>query len=58
MNVNMDLAPFLRINPCGYAGLVMTQLSALGGETDVPRAAAAFGPRLVNWILAALTRPS
>ncbi|WP_414147246.1 lipoyl(octanoyl) transferase LipB [Erwinia sp. BNK-24-b] len=28
LNVNMDLAPFLRINPCGYAGLEMTQLSA------------------------------
>ncbi|NIF23009.1 lipoyl(octanoyl) transferase LipB [Candidatus Pantoea multigeneris] len=26
LNVNMDLAPFLRINPCGYAGLQMTQL--------------------------------
>ncbi|MGV3346338.1 lipoyl(octanoyl) transferase LipB [Enterobacteriaceae bacterium LUAb1] len=27
LNVNMDLSPFLRINPCGYAGLEMTQLS-------------------------------
>ena len=25
----MDLSPFLRINPCGYAGLTMTQMSAL-----------------------------
>jgi len=25
-NVDMDLAPFLRINPCGYKGLEMTQL--------------------------------
>jgi len=29
-NVNMELEPFQRINPCGYAGLQMTQLSALG----------------------------
>jgi lipoic acid synthetase len=29
-NVNMDLEPFQRINPCGYAGLEMTQLAALG----------------------------
>lgn len=29
LNVNMDLAPFLRINPCGYAGMEMTQLAAL-----------------------------
>lgn len=27
LNVDMDLAPFRRINPCGYAGLAMTQLS-------------------------------
>ncbi|SFN68480.1 lipoyl(octanoyl) transferase [Izhakiella capsodis] len=27
LNVNMDLSPFLRINPCGYAGLEMTQIS-------------------------------
>jgi len=28
-NVDMDLEPFQRINPCGYAGLRVTQLSAL-----------------------------
>lgn len=27
LNVHMDLAPFLRINPCGYNGLQMTQLA-------------------------------
>lgn len=27
LNIDMDLTPFLRINPCGYAGLEMTQLS-------------------------------
>ncbi len=27
LNVSMDLSPFQRINPCGYAGLEMTQLS-------------------------------
>ncbi len=27
INVAMDLAPFGRINPCGYAGLTMTQIS-------------------------------
>lgn len=34
-NVKMDLSPFLRINPCGYAGLQMTQLSALGGPDKI-----------------------
>lgn len=26
LNVDMDLSPFLRINPCGYAGMQMTQM--------------------------------
>ena len=37
LNVNMDLAPFARINPCGYAGLEMTQLAALGAPGEVRR---------------------
>lgn len=27
LNINMDLRPFQRINPCGFAGMQMTQLS-------------------------------
>ena len=27
-NIDMDLEPFQRINPCGYEGLVVTQLKA------------------------------
>ena len=34
LNVDMDLEPFQRINPCGYAGLQVTQLSALA-ETSL-----------------------
>lgn len=29
LNVDMDLEPFLRINPCGYAGMQMTQVKHL-----------------------------
>jgi lipoyl(octanoyl) transferase len=29
LNVAMDLSPFLRINPCGYQGLAMTQMASL-----------------------------
>jgi lipoyl(octanoyl) transferase len=29
LNIEMDLEPFQRINPCGFAGLQVTQLSAL-----------------------------
>ena len=31
LNIDMDLEPFRRINPCGYAGMEMTQMVA---ETD------------------------
>jgi lipoyl(octanoyl) transferase len=34
LNVAMDLTPFSAINPCGYEGLAVTQLSELCGEND------------------------
>ncbi|WP_410962514.1 lipoyl(octanoyl) transferase LipB, partial [Salmonella sp. SAL4358] len=44
LNINMDLSPFLRINPCGYAGMEMTQmhqwLPDARTETVSPRLAA------------------
>ena len=48
LNVAMDLEPFRRINPCGYAGLEMTQLADLGGPTDVREVAEALAPRLLE----------
>jgi len=47
LNVAMDLEPFQRINPCGYAGLEMTQLAALGGPTDVAGVARQLAPLLL-----------
>ncbi len=35
LNVNMDLEPFGRINPCGFEGLAVTQIADLGGPADV-----------------------
>ncbi|MFM2621065.1 lipoyl(octanoyl) transferase LipB [Vibrio owensii] len=35
LNVNMDLGPFLRINPCGYEGMEMVQVSQVGGPKDI-----------------------
>ncbi len=35
LNVNMDLSPFLRINPCGYQGMEMVQVSDLGGPARI-----------------------
>lgn len=34
-NVNMDLTPYSHINPCGYAGLDVTQLSELGIDMTI-----------------------
>jgi lipoyl(octanoyl) transferase len=34
-NVDMDLEPFRRINPCGFSGLAVTQVSDLGGPGSV-----------------------
>lgn len=39
LNVNMDLSPFLLINPCGYAGLEMVQTSELNGPKNIKEAA-------------------
>ncbi len=35
LNVDMDLHPFKRINPCGYPGLEVTALRALGVDWDL-----------------------
>ena len=35
LNVDMDLAPFNMINPCGYRGLEVTQTSDLGIDAPV-----------------------
>jgi lipoyl(octanoyl) transferase len=56
-NVNMDLEPFNRINPCGYAGLQMTQLAELGApDASVESVGQAFVPFLQD-ALAQLRTP-
>lgn len=50
LNVDADLAPFSRINPCGYRGLAVTSLQALGVTLDC----AAIAPRLLPHLTAAL----
>ena len=39
LNVAMDLAPFAAINPCGYAGMAVTQLSAFDATADTENVA-------------------
>jgi len=45
-NVAMDLQPFERINPCGYAGLQTVDLAKIGVSTDWNDAAQRLGARL------------
>jgi len=44
LNVNLDLEPFTRINPCGYAGLAVTQTKDLGIALDVDAVAQQWLP--------------
>lgn len=53
LNINMDLSPFLRINPCGYAGLEMTQVSHYVEGITV----ANIQPRLVENFISLLNHP-
>ena len=46
LNVAMDLEPFSRINPCGYAGLQTVDLASIGVKTDWADAAAVLGRQL------------
>ena len=42
----MDLAPFQRINPCGYAGLEMVDCAILGG----PKTLAEASSKLIKYL--------
>ncbi|MDN3609295.1 lipoyl(octanoyl) transferase LipB [Vibrio ostreicida] len=48
LNVNMDLSPFQRINPCGYAGMEMAQVSQLGGPDNLTQVEEALVEELVT----------
>ncbi len=51
LNVNMDLSPFQRINPCGYAGMEMTDTARLNGPDSLELA----GNELTRLLLDALS---
>lgn len=48
LNVDMDLSPFAAINPCGYAGMAVTQLRDLGVNVTVSEAGDALLRHLKN----------
>ncbi len=48
LNIAINLEPFTRINPCGYAELQMTDLHRLGINLSLEDAADKFLPHLLN----------
>lgn len=48
LNVDGDLAPFARINPCGYPGLQVTRLADLGPALDCDATGALLVPGLLT----------
>lgn len=52
LNVDMDLSPFAAINPCGYAGLQVTQTK----DFNIPLTAHEAGERLCQHLLQQLER--
>ena len=56
LNVDMDLAPFARINPCGFKGLAVTQVADLIARPDrqSPPLMQQVGGLLLNELLSRL----
>jgi lipoyl(octanoyl) transferase len=50
LNVHMDLSPFERINPCGYAGLQTTDLFTMGVDVSWQEAADVLSHKLVAYL--------
>ena len=48
LNIDMDLAPYAAINPCGYAGMAVTQLSACSPQWRSGLEAAIVGRQLAG----------
>jgi len=48
LNVDMDLEPFSRINPCGYEGLEVTQLKNLVSDVDIGSVTDDLQQRLIS----------
>jgi len=51
-NVDMDLSPFLRINPCGFPGLAVTQARDLGIRDSAETLGGKLAQKLISEIAA------
>lgn len=58
LNVNMDMAPFSRINPCGYEGLACTQLRDFGVSASVDEVLARLAAQLDTLLAQRFPLPS
>ena len=58
LNVDMDLEPFSRINPCGYRGLAVTQLRDLGVNLTPDQAGEALLGHLAEHLQARSSTPA
>lgn len=56
LNVAMDMEPFRRINPCGYAGMAMCQVSDFVPGATVAGLAPALSDELVNGLAGGAVR--
>jgi lipoyl(octanoyl) transferase len=50
LNIAMDLEPYSRINPCGYAGLQTIDLSTIGVSASWQEAAEVLGHKLSSYL--------
>lgn len=48
VNIAMDLSPYQRINPCGHAGMAVTDLASLGVACSLEQAASALTQRIIE----------
>lgn len=57
LNVDVELAPFARINPCGYPGLAATRLADLGVRDTIDSVRGRWEERLIAALYGPLTPP-
>lgn len=56
LNVSMDLSPFLRINPCGYAGMNMVQTTDLNGPQNLEQAGVGLVKHMIKKLNATVVK--
>ncbi|AXV65679.1 lipoyl(octanoyl) transferase LipB [Pseudoalteromonas lipolytica] len=56
LNVNMDLSPFSRINPCGYAGMNMVQTTDLNGPQNLEQAGSGLIKHMIKKLNATVVK--